>query len=99
MTEEAKIVYVGKNPPLTYASEALALFHDGASEVSFKARGFLIYKAVEAEQKLKTIFMPKVKSTVKTGLEVVTDRKTGQEKQLPTIEIIMKGNVKKEKEI
>jgi len=97
-TEESKvekqldnIVYIGKNLPLHYASQAIYLFNSGHDEICLKARGFPIYKAIETVEMVKKIFMKDAKIIVKIGSEEIIDRKTNRPKILPTIEIKIGG--------
>lgn len=67
-TEEKKevrrddnIVYVGKKGVMGYVLAVVTQFNNGAADVTIKARGKLISRAVDVAEIVKNRFMPGVK--------------------------------------
>ena len=54
-------VLIGKKPAMNYVLACLSLFHGGATEVSVKARGRAISRAVDVVEVTKRRFMPDLK--------------------------------------
>ena len=58
---ENNAVLIGKKPVMNYVLACLSLFHGGASEVSVKARGRAISRAVDVVEVTRRRFMPDLK--------------------------------------
>jgi DNA-binding protein Alba len=60
MSHETAIL-IGKKPPMNYVLACLTAFHEGATEISIKARGQSISKAVDVAEIVRRKFMPNAK--------------------------------------
>ena len=58
---ENNSVLIGKKPVMNYVLACISLFHDGASEISVKARGRAISRAVDVVEVTRRRFMPDLK--------------------------------------
>ena len=58
---EKDSVLIGKKPVMNYVLACLSLFHGGATEVSVKARGRAISRAVDVVEVTRRRFMPDLK--------------------------------------
>jgi DNA-binding protein len=83
------IVIVGRKPTMNYVLACLTLFHQGFSEVTIRARGRAISKAVDVANIVKEKFIPtaKVKSLELGNERLVTER--GEVVNLSTIAITL----------
>jgi DNA-binding protein len=83
------VVIVGRKPVMNYVLACLTLFHQGFSEVTVKARGRAVSKAVDVVNIVKEKFIPtvKVKSLELGNERVVTER--GDVVDLSTIAITL----------
>src|SRR5271156_4278485 len=60
MQREEDIVFVGKKPVMNYVLACLTMFQNGSADVTLKARGLAIAKAVDAAQITTQRFAPGV---------------------------------------
>jgi len=93
--EQETSVLVGKKPVMNYVLACLTLFHQGAKEVSVKARGRAISKAVDVVEIVRNRFLTDVK--VK-DIEIGTEQITGQDGRTlntSTISIVLAKTKKK----
>ena len=58
---ENNSVLIGKKPVMNYVLACISLFHGGASEISVKARGRAISRAVDVVEVTRRRFMPDLK--------------------------------------
>ena len=58
---EDNSVLIGRKPVMNYVLACISLFHAGASEVSVKARGRAISRAVDVAEVTRRRFMPDLK--------------------------------------
>lgn len=66
-------VLVGNKPIMNYVLACLTLFHQGAKEISVKARGRAISKAVDIVEIVRNRFLTNVKvKNVEIGTEQIT---------------------------
>lgn len=56
MTTEENIIYVGKRPTMSYVLAVVTQFNQGTAELSIKARGKAISKAVDVAEIVKNKF-------------------------------------------
>jgi len=56
-----KSVLIGRKPVMNYVLACISLFHGGASEISVKARGRAISRAVDVVEVTRRRFMPDLK--------------------------------------
>ena len=58
---ESSAVLIGKKPIMNYALACITFFHGGAKEVSIKARGRSISRAIDVAEVVRHRFLPDVK--------------------------------------
>jgi DNA-binding protein len=88
---ENNAVLIGKKPVMNYVLACITFFHGGAKEVSIKARGRAISRAIDVAEVVRRRFLPDVKVT-KIGIG--TDQLSSQEEgsgptNVSTIEITL----------
>lgn len=87
MTED-NVVFIGNKPVMNYVLAVVTQFNNGAPEVTVKARGKAISRAVDAVEVSRNRFLPDAKiKDIKIGTEkIATDR---GESNVSTIEIVL----------
>ena len=88
---ENNAVLIGKKPTMNYVLACITLFHGGAKEVSIKARGRAISRAIDVAEVVRHRFLPEAKIK---SIGIGTDKLLSQEEgNLPTnvstIEIVL----------
>ncbi len=84
------VVFVGKKGAMGYVLAVVTQFNNGATEVSIKARGKLISRAVDVAEIVKNRFMPDVKVTdIAISTEELTSE-DGSKNKVSAMEIILK---------
>ena len=93
MTEaaETSAVLIGKKPIMNYVLACITFFHGGAKEVSIKARGRSISRAIDVAEVVRHRFLPDVKIK---SIGIGTDQLLAQEEgdsttNVSTIEITL----------
>lgn len=87
---ESNSVLVGRKPVMSYVLACLTLFHGGAKEVSVKARGRAISKAVDVVEILRRRFMPELKvENISIGTEQIRSADRNASTNVSTIEIML----------
>ncbi len=82
-------VLVGNKPIMNYVLACLTLFHQGAKEISVKARGRAISKAVDVAEIVRNRFLTDVKvKNVEIGTEQLTTQ-DGRTINTSTISIVL----------
>lgn len=82
-------VLVGNKPIMNYVLACLTLFHQGAKEVSVKARGRAISKAVDIVEIVRNRFLTNIKiKNVDIGTEQITTQ-DGRTINTSTISILL----------
>ncbi len=61
MTENTSAVLIGKKPIMNYVLACITFFHGGAKEVSIKARGRSISRAIDVAEVVRHRFLPDVR--------------------------------------
>ncbi len=61
MTENGSAVLIGKKPIMNYVLACITFFHGGAKEVSIKARGRSISRAIDVAEVVRHRFLPDAK--------------------------------------
>lgn len=92
--EDNNIVYIGNKAVMNYVLAVVTQFNNGEGDVKIKARGRTISKAVDVAEIVRNRF---VQSSTLEGIEIGTERLTGEqgETNVSTIEISMNsGNEK-----
>lgn len=69
-------VYIGRKPMMNYVLAVVTQFSSGTNEVSVKARGKNISRAVDVAEIVRNRFLPETK--VRT-IEIATEKLTGEE--------------------
>jgi len=89
MSEKAiKVVLVGKKPVMNYVLACITIFHEGTKEISLRARGRAISKAVDVAEVVRRRFMPNVKvKEINIGTEEMTQE--NKTVNVSTIEIVL----------
>jgi DNA-binding protein len=91
VTENASAVLIGKKPIMNYVLACITSFHGGAKEVSIKARGRSISRAIDVAEVVRHRFLPdaKIKSiSIGTDLFLPQDKEEGNTAtNVSTIEI------------
>ncbi len=86
--DEDNIIFVGNKPVMNYVLAVVTQFNNGASEVSVKARGRAISRAVDTIEIALNRFLHDVeKRSITTGTELV-DTESGKT-NVSSIEIIL----------
>ena len=93
MTENSddNAVLIGKKPIMNYVLACITFFHSGAKEISIKARGKSISRAIDVAEVVRHRFLPEVKIK---KINIGTDRLMSQEEgnsptNVSTIEIVL----------
>jgi DNA-binding protein len=87
---ESSSVLIGRKPVMNYVLACLTLFHGGAKEVSVKARGRAISRAVDAVEIIRRRFLPDVKvKSINIGTEQVQSGDRDTPANVSTIEITL----------
>jgi DNA-binding protein len=70
MTKDNSVL-IGRKPVMNYVLACISLFHSGATEISVKARGRAISRAVDVAEVTRRRFMPDLKIK---KIEIGTDQ-------------------------
>jgi DNA-binding protein Alba len=89
---ESNAVLIGKKPVMNYVLACITFFHGGAKEISVKARGRAISRAIDVVEVVRRRFLPDVKIK---SIGIGTDQIAPQDENsgltnVSTIEIILK---------
>jgi DNA-binding protein Alba len=83
------IVYVGKKPTMNYVLAVVTQFNSGMSEVTIKARGNSISRAVDVKEIVVNRFMPNLREkAIKTSSEELTNE-DGTKSKVSAIQIVL----------
>jgi DNA-binding protein len=75
---ESNAVLIGSKPVMNYVLACITLFHGGAKEISVKARGRAISRAVDVVEVVRRRFLPDVKvKRVGIGTQQMAPREEG----------------------
>ena len=88
---DTNAVLIGKKPIMNYVLACITTFHGGAKEVSIKARGRAISRAIDVAEVVRHRFLPDVKIK---NIGIGTDKLLPQEESdspinVSTIEITL----------
>ncbi len=88
---ESNSVLVGVKPVMNYVLACITLFHSGAKEVSVKARGRSISRAIDVVEVVRRRFLPDVKvKKVGIGTDQLAPKEEGRSiSNVSTIEITL----------
>lgn len=86
---EGNIIYIGKKPSMSYVITISSIMHEGVDELTIKARGRTISKAVDVAEIVTNKFVPNSNDEdVKIYTEEIT-REDGTTSNVSTIEIVI----------
>jgi DNA-binding protein len=81
-------IFVGKKPVMSYVLACLTLFQNGTMDITLKARGRAISKAVDAAQILTKKFVPEVTvKSIELSTELVRSIDSGATSDVSSMEI------------
>ena len=88
---ESNSVFIGRKPVMNYVLACITFFHGGAKEVSIKARGRAISRAIDVVEVVRRRFLPDVKVTrIGIGTDQISPREEGSGlTNVSTIEIVL----------
>jgi DNA-binding protein len=88
---ESNSVLIGRKPVMNYVLACITLFHGGAKEVSVKARGKAISRAIDVVEVVRRRFLPDVKvARISIGTDQISPRERDNEQtNVSTIEIVL----------
>ena len=87
--ENGSVVFVGKKPFMNYVTGVVMQFNSGAKEVTVKARGKYISRAVDVAEVVRNRFVQDVKlKDIRINSEEFTGE-DGKKVRISTIEIVL----------
>jgi DNA-binding protein len=88
---ESNSVLIGRKPVMNYVLACITFFHGGAKEVSVKARGKAISRAIDVVEVVRRRFLPDVKvARIGIGTDQIWQRERDNEQtNVSTIEIVL----------
>lgn len=87
---EENTVFIGKKSPMNYVLAVVTVFNSGSSEVTIKARGKAISKAVDVAEIVRNRFITDVViDDIRINTELLS-REDGTKMNVSSIEIFMK---------
>jgi DNA-binding protein len=88
---DSNAVLIGKKPVMNYVLACITLFHGGATEISIKARGRAISRAIDVVEVVRRRFLPDVKvKRIGIGTDQISPREEGNSPtNVSTIEITL----------
>jgi len=92
---DANAVLIGKKPIMNYVLACITYFHGGAKEVSIKARGRSISRAIDVAEVVRHRFLPDVKiKNIGIGTDKVPQEEGDSAVNVSTIEItLVRGTI------
>ena len=88
---ETNAVLIGRKPVMNYVLACITSFHGGAKEVSVKARGKAISRAIDVVEVVRRRFLPDVKvSKIGIGTDQLPPQEGSQVSNVSTIEITLR---------
>ncbi len=85
---ESSAVLIGKKPIMNYVLACITFFHGGAKEVSIKARGRSISRAIDVAEVVRHRFLPDVKiKSIGIGTDQFESEEGASATNVSTIEI------------
>jgi DNA-binding protein len=87
---ESNAVLVGRKPVMNYILACLTLFQEGVDEISVKARGRAISRAIDVAEILRRRFLSDVKvKDIKIGTDQIERIEGNGVSNVSTIEVIL----------
>jgi DNA-binding protein len=92
---ETNAVLIGKKPIMNYVLACITFFHSGAKEVSIKARGRSISRAIDVAEVVRHRFLPDVEiKSIGIGTDQLLPQEEGSSAtNVSTIEITLTRQV------
>ncbi len=88
---EATAVFIGQKPVMNYVLACITLLQGGPGEVTVKARGRAISRAVDVVEIVRRRFMPDVKvGPITIGTQQLPAREGGAPSNVSTMELVLK---------
>jgi DNA-binding protein len=85
---KSNTIFIGKKPVMNYVTAALTLFESGYAEISLKARGRAISRAVDTAEILRRSFLKEVGvKDIRISTEEFTEE--NRKRQVSAIEIVL----------
>jgi len=89
-SQQNETVFVGNKPVMNYVLACLTLFQNGTQEISIKARGRAISRAVDVAEILSNRYMPDVSvKKIDIDTEQVVDATSGAMTNVSSMQIRM----------
>lgn len=83
-------VFIGRKPVMNYVLACMTLFQGGNNEISIKARGRAVSRAIDVAEIIRHRFLTDVKvKDVKIGTEQLLRSDSGIPSNVSTIEVIL----------
>jgi DNA-binding protein len=88
---DSNAVLIGRKPVMNYVLACITLFHSGAKEISIKARGRAISRAIDVVEVVRRRFLPDVKvKKIGIGTDQISPQEEGNSlTNVSTIEITL----------
>jgi len=87
---EANAVLIGKKPVMNYVLACITLLQGGAGELTVKARGRAISRAVDVVEIIRRRFMPDIKiKEIRIGTQQITGEEGGAPSNVSTMELVL----------
>ena len=88
---DSNSVLIGRKPVMNYVLACITFFHGGAKEVSIKARGRAISRAIDVAEVIRRRFLPNVKiARISIGTDQLAPHDEGNGlTNVSTIEIVL----------
>ena len=88
---DTNAVLIGRKPVMNYVLACITSFHGGANEVSVKARGKAISRAIDVVEVVRRRFLPDVKvSRIGIGTDQLPPQEGNQSSNVSAIEIALR---------
>jgi archaea-specific DNA-binding protein len=92
VSENTNAVLIGKKPIMNYVLACITTFHGGAKEVSIKARGRSISRAIDVAEVVRHRFLPDAKiKSISIGTDQLLSQDEGEQSStnVSTIDITL----------
>jgi archaea-specific DNA-binding protein len=92
VSENTNAVLIGKKPIMNYVLACITTFHGGAKEVSIKARGRSISRAIDVAEVVRHRFLPDAKiKSISIGTDKLLSQDEGEQSStnVSTIDITL----------
>ena len=99
-TQTENVVLIGRKPVMNYVTACITFFNSGEKQVTVKARGRAISKAVDTVELLRRAFIKDLEvQQIDIGTEELVRAEGGQKSNISAIEItVAKAETKQQKE-